>query len=345
MNPRKALTFLFFFVFVFTSCNKDNVSPTNSKNRLIINIQDEYTNTPSKVSVFFKVELSNGTPVSGLTEDNFKIYEKGRNDENFKVISKDEANRVISDNAPLFNYNTILLLDLSGSVINNNLKGLQDAAIEFVNEALSSENTSTEVGVWWFDGADKLHRLINFTNSRADLIDAINSINSSLSHDRSTDLFGAIMKGTELAEATIEQGALEDVLTAASIIVFTDGTDQAARYAKDEALSAISKADKSINYYTIGLGNEIDNNILKQIGKTSSVFAEDTTKLKDKFKEIANLISGEANSYYLFQYCTPKRDGSGINKLRIEVKNEDGEGKKDTQFDATGFTGSLCSLN
>jgi VWFA-related protein len=344
MNPRNSLL-LILFTLTFSNCNKDNITPADQKKRLIINIQDEYTSTPSNVSVFFKVELSDGTPVSGLTEDDFTIYEQGRNDENYKVISKDEADRVISDNAPVFNYNTILLLDLSGSVINSKLKALQDAAIEFVNEALSSENTSTEVGVWWFDGADKLHRLINFTNQKVDLIKAINGIDASLSKDRSTDLFGAIMKGTELAESTIAQSALEDVLAAASIIVFTDGTDQAARYARDQALDAINKADQSINYYTIGLGNEIDNDILKKIGKTSSVFAEDTTKLKDKFKEIANLISGEANSYYLFQYCTPKRDGSGISKLRIEVENEMGKGTKDTQFDATGFTSGTCSLN
>ncbi|MEL6924695.1 MAG: VWA domain-containing protein [Bacteroidota bacterium] len=343
MHSRSLLTVLFALLFVL-SCDKDNVNPSGDKQRLIINIQDEYTSPPSKVSIFFKVEYSDGTPVSGLTQDNFTIYEQGRNDENFKEISKDEADRVIADNAPLFNYNTILLLDLSGSVINNNLTELKNASVEFVNEALASENTSTQVGIWWFDGNDKLHRLINFSNQKADLIAAINSIDGGTPRDRSTDLFGAIMKGTDLAEATIQQGKLEDVLTAASIIVFTDGTDQAARYSRDEALSMVNKADQSINYYTIGLGNEIDSDVLKKIGKTSSVFANDTSKLNDKFKEIANLISGEANSYYLFEYCTPKRDGSGISKLRMEVETDDSRGTKDTDFDATGFKSGVCGL-
>ena len=340
----RSLSLLLFALFFTVGCKKDNTL-NESKKRLIINIQDEYTSAPSKVSVFFKVEYSDGSPVSGLTEDNFTIYEQGRNDEDFRQISIDEADRVISDNAPVFNYNTILLLDLSGSVINSNLTELKSASIEFVNEALSSGNSSTEVGIWWFDGNDKLHRLINFTNQKSDLISAINGIDGSTSRDKSTDLFGAIMKGTELAEATLEQAELEDVLAAASIIVFTDGTDQAARYTKEEAFSKVSKANASINYYTIGLGNEIDDDVLNKIGKTSSVFADDTSKLNDKFKEIANLISGEANSYYLFQYCTPKRDGSGMNKLRIEVEDGESKGTKDTSFDATGFVSGVCSLN
>lgn len=344
MKASKTFTLLTLFSFLALACNKDETNPLGSQQRIVIKIEDEYTSTPNKVSVFFKVEYADGSPVAGLKEDDFAIYEQGRNDEKMKLISQDEADRIISDNAPLFSFNAILLLDLSGSV-RSKIQELKDAANQFVENALnSSANSSTNIGIWWFDGADKIHPLINFTNDKTALTSAINGINSSLSNDKSTDLFGAMLKSTDLAESVLQQYAVQEILAAASIIVFTDGTDQAARYTKEAAINRVGAANRNISFYTIGLGNEIDENILKRLGKTSFVFAEDTDKLAEKFTEIAGLVNGEANSYYLFQYCTPKRDGSGVNKLRIEVNNGQGKGSKDTSFDATGFVSGVCAL-
>jgi hypothetical protein len=93
------------FVLILFSCKKDkNVIPFNGgqNDDLIITIQDQFVNPPSRVSVFFKVERKNGDPVAGLTEDNFTIYEKGRNDDFERLLSEDEATRLIGDNAVVF---------------------------------------------------------------------------------------------------------------------------------------------------------------------------------------------------------------------------------------------------
>ena len=42
------------------------------------------------------------------------------------------------------------------------------------------------------------------------------------------------------------------------IVIFTDGTDQAARFTEQEALTAVNNADENISFFTIGLGDEID---------------------------------------------------------------------------------------
>ena len=99
----------------------------------------------------------------------------------------------------------------------------------------------------------------------------------------------------------------------------------------------MDNASEGINFYSIGLGSEIDETVLNKIGKTSSVFADDTEALTLKFEEIAGLIADEANAYYLFEYCTPKRDGSGLNDLHIVATKDDKSGRKITTFDATGF--------
>lgn len=334
-------------LFFTTSCRKDNPSNLDQiPKKLIIKIQNEFVSLPSKVSVFFRVEDEEGNPVAYLGEDDFTILEKGRNDTKSKLISEDEAARTISDNKEVFKYDVFLLLDLSGSVIKNNLPALKIAAKKFVSSVIPTVgNSSTRLGVFWFDGMDVLHSLIDFTSNRVAIETAIDGINGAISNDYSTDLFGAVIKASELAKSKIKEHRILGFQSAASVIVFTDGTDQAARYSKDDAYAAIDENDNSINYYTIGLGNEIDATVLKKIGTKSSVFADNSADLETKFEEIAKLIYSEGNSFYLFEYCTPKRDGSGINELVIKVKDDVGRtGIEKTKFDATGFKAG-CSLN
>ncbi len=330
---------------VLAACNKDDYTPvpTGFSPKLVITIQDQFETPPSRVSVFFKVENQDGDPVAGLTEENFTIYEKGRNDDQERLLSVEEAARRISDNSQVFQNRAILLLDLSGSVLNTNLPELKDAANKFIDKVIIPNHSATTVGIWWFDGRDALHQLIDFTDNAQALHSAISGIDTDISTDNSTDLFGAIIKSTQLAESKLLETELQDILGAVSIVTFTDGTDQAARYARADAYKSVDNAPDGVKFYTIGLGSEIDETVLKRIGKTSFVYADDTDALTAKFEEIANLITDEANAYYLFEYCTPKRDGSGLNELHIEAKQGEAKGRKITSFDATGFSAD-CDL-
>ncbi|NNK76534.1 MAG: hypothetical protein HKP42_10795, partial [Maribacter sp.] len=98
---------------------------------LILSIQEQYTTLPGKVSILFKVSDTEGNPVAGLDADKFTIYEQGRNDECFNTISKSESFARISSNAQIFNTNTILVLDLSNSVLSSSLDELKTASVSF----------------------------------------------------------------------------------------------------------------------------------------------------------------------------------------------------------------------
>jgi uncharacterized protein YegL len=334
-------------LFLAFSCGKEKVVPfdQDSNQDIVITIQEQYVSPPSRVSVFFKVETKEGQPVANLTEDNFRIYEQGRNDDQERLLSQAETTRRLSDNSQVFEYRSMLVLDLSGSVLNTSLSELKEASTAFIENLFAADSkTKTLVGIWWFDGQDALHPLIDFTQDDDALIDAINSITPEISNDSSTDLFGAVIKSAMIAENQIQVSLNADILSAFSIIMFTDGTDQAARYAREDAYTVVNEASEGINFYSIGLGAEIDETVLRKIGKTSFAFADDTAALTEKFEEIANLIADEANAYYLFEYCTPKRDGSGINDLHIVVEKNEKEGRKITSFDATGFSND-CDLD
>jgi len=312
------------------------------ENDLLLSIQDQFTTLPGKVSILFKVSDSQGNPISGLTANQFTIYEQGRNDDCFNTISSSESLARISPNSQVFSNNTLLVLDLSNSVLQGSLEELKTASTSFVNNVMPQDETEAfKMAIYWFDGEDVLHLLNPLTSSVADLTAAIDGITDSISNDPSTDLYGAVLKSTDRAEELIDEAnsIQGSPIVAASVVLFTDGTDQASRYTEESALNAVNNANPNISFFTIGLGSEIDQEVLGDIGKTSSVVASNAAELETTFNQISARVSEQANSFYLFEYCTPKRDGSGENNLVIQLTDGAFQGAVQTKFDAEGFTG------
>ncbi len=309
------------------------------ENQLILSIQEQFTSLPGKVSILFKVSDSGGNPVAGLEASQFTIYEQGRNDDCFNTISASESFARISPNSQVFRNNTLLVLDLSNSVLSNSLEELKTASISFIENVMPpTPSNSFNMAIYWFDGEDELHLLNPLSASKEELIAAVNGITQDISNDPSTDLYGAVIKSTELAAELLTQSTSDNIIGAASVVLFTDGTDQASRYTESAALNKVQQADPNISFFTIGLGAEIDTQVLSDIGKTFSVFASNKEELETTFNDISLRVSQQANSFYLFEYCSPKRDGSGENNLAIQVVDDSRQGAVQTQFDATGFT-------
>jgi uncharacterized protein YegL len=310
------------------------------ENDLVLSIQDQFTTLPGKVSILFKVSDVDQNPVAGLTADQFTIYEQGRNDDCFNTISTSESLARISSNSQIFATNTLLILDLSNSVLSSSLNELKIASSSFVDNVMPATAVeSIKMAIYWFDGENELHLLNELSSSREELKMAIDGITTDISNDPSTDLYGAVIKSTDIATELLNTSTQGDKIGAASIVIFTDGTDQASRFTKEAAQKKVDEADLNISYFTIGLGAEIDTQVLTDIGKTFSVFAGNKEDLENTFNDISIRVSERANSFYLFEYCSPKRDGSGENNLAIEVIDGGKQGAVQTKFDATGFTG------
>ena len=307
---------------------------------LVLSIQEQYTTLPGKVSIFFRVSDVNGNPVPGLTADQFTIYEQGRNDDCFNTISSTESSARISPNSQIFSNNTLLVLDLSNSVLSSSLDELKSASTSFITAVMPATPTDgVKMAIYWFDGENELHLLNELTSSRTELAEAVDGITNDISNDPSTDLYGAVIKSTDIASELVKESTSGGRIGAASVVIFTDGTDQASRFTEDAALKKVNEANSNISFFSIGLGGEIDTDVLSAIGKTSSVFAQNKDELEDTFNEISEKVSERANSFYLFEYCSPKRDGSGENNLAIEVTTSTRNGAVQTKFSANGFTG------
>ena len=360
MKPYTQLIVIFFTIALAFSCgNADNDVNFNlnlgeglgkgkpvddclglDESELVLSIQEQYTTLPGKVSIFFKVSDTEGDPVPGLTAEQFTIYEQGRNDACFNTISTSESFARISPNSQIFSNNTLLVLDLSNSVLSSSLAELKTASLSFVDNVMpNTTQESFKMAIYWFDGENELHLLNPLTASKQELTAAIEGITDDISNDPSTDLYGAVIRSTDIASELLSASTQGGKIGAASVVIFTDGTDQASRFTKEAAQKKVDDANPNISFFTIGLGGEIDTQVLTDIGKTFSVFAGNKEELENTFNDISFRISEQANSFYLFEYCSPKRDGSGENNLAIQVKNGNRQGAVQTKFNATGFTG------
>jgi hypothetical protein len=67
------------------------------------------TATPARVSLFFTVDTCEGKPVSGLTADQFTLFEDGN------AVSAYESQKTVQPKGQRFRMSSLLLLDISGS--------------------------------------------------------------------------------------------------------------------------------------------------------------------------------------------------------------------------------------
>ncbi len=105
-------------------------------------------------------------------------------------------------------------------------------------------------------------------------------------------------------------------------VVFTDGTDRAAR-------------DAEIGLYAIGLGGEVDPEEIRRLGRDGSVHVSQNDAVVAAFEQIAEKIQGLASRFYLLSYCSPAR--AGAHELEVEAVRGEEKGSLSYEFDAEGF--------
>lgn len=300
------------------------------------------TELPAKVRLFFRVDLGEENLFVTLTQNDFEIYEDN------SLISALESKAQIQNRPGDYLYSSILLLDLSGSVLNStNLPRVKDAAQSFV-ESVMPENTEVEYGsremaVYWFDGEENIHLLQGFSFDKDELIVALQSVDEDISADNSTNLNGAVIQGLSVLESRLTEVSLDPNLsTAGAMVIFTDGTDQAGRQDDRTAIDAVKSLSSQYSVFTIGLGEEIDQNVLEQFGRDGFELAENSFDLNTAFLDVANRIKSASGSFYVLEYCSPKR--SGEHEIQLRAIYEDRVGTFTTRFSAEGFTGG-CSID
>ena len=292
---------------------------------------------PSNIYLFFTVQDGNGNPVTGLKDADFEIYEDDR------LISQYESSQTIFPNPSVYTMDTVLLLDMSGSVLNADASvfaSLKDSAAAFLDNVVGEQGQ--EAAIYYFDGQAQIHKLAEFSKDITSLKATIQSltvsgIKAAEGYDPSTNLNGAVQQGLAALDAA-RTAAGTDKLFIGTLVTFTDGTDQA-HLVTDAA--AVASVNASTHYsFTIGLGAEIDEAHLKDLGKSGFAWAQNSDDLSGAFAEIAATISSQSDKRYILGYCTPSR--SGDHQVKLSVKKRPGE--LNFAFNADGFSGG-CDPN
>ena len=267
---------------------------------------------PANVAVYFKVETSDGEPVGGMTAEQFEIYEDD------KRVSVLESQQTILNPEVAASHYTLLLIDMSGSVVDSEDAGkVTEAALLFTSEV----EANNKVAIYAFDGEEEIHKIIDFTGSAGGAEARANSLQSFQPKDKSTNLNGAIVQGLQVLDEGLEKA--ENPLKIGTMVVFTDGTDRAARVSEQEMLDAVAATPYDV--FAIGLGAELSEKDLGKIGKDGTAMAKDSAEIQKAFDTIGKRIEALTKSYYLLSYCSPAR--AGQHTVTIKAKHKP-EGKK-----------------
>ena len=270
---------------------------------------NKITSVPHDVKAIFQVVDLNGTGVSALNLSNFEVYE------DVLPLSQQESELSIVNHPTISNQlRTVLMLDNSSSV-QSDIDKIKTSAKAIINGIRSNQ----EFAVYAF--SDRVYRLQDFTNNVSTLINVID--NNFTPGVKSTDFYGAVENGTAFWSDEI---SLTKVLKGCMVII-SDGNDT-------QGSSSLARAMRAVYnklVYTIGLGNEIQPDILNAIGTGGSFSIGQENEIIKQFADIEQSLIKTANSFYDLSYKSPKR-GSGTHTLQIKVIGNQFTGEQSSIF-------------
>lgn len=281
---------------------------------------------PNNVWVFFTV-MDGKEPVGSLTADDFTISEDD------ELVSKFESKQIIQNPEVAAVMYTMLLVDMSGSITES---GQADALVDAAKAFAERVGKTQKVGVYAFDGDPKIHSVVTFTEAQGSVQGGLEGLRKYKAKDPSTNLHGAVVEG--LRELKIELDKDKRPLKFGTLVVFSDGTDRAARVTRSEMKDEIGKEQyEDYQLFAIGVGAEIEKANLGDIGRDGTELAQDQTKVKDVFDRVANKIEQQTKRFYLLSYCTPARKGDHEVTVEANRKDPKASGSLNYKFNADGF--------
>lgn len=305
-------------VTLMVSCAKDKNDTPSLPGYKIIEYGDvsENTELPCFINVMFQVTDMEGNGVSTLSTNDFEVLENDA-----AVSPTESAMQIRKQDVIPYTLKTVLLIDNSFSV-GDNLSEIKSAAKSLALSKMDNQ----EFAIFVFSENPEL--LQDFTSSTSELTSAIDNIELGMP---STNLYGSYAEAVQMWEDYYETDQIEQGF----MIAFTDGSDTQGSSTLGTALTA--RGDKKV--YMVGLGDELEPEVLEDLGNAGYYSIDDVTELADKFAEIQDEMADFANSFYWMNYMTPKR-GDNDHTLRLYILNNSNTGSDsyvEGSFNSNGF--------
>jgi len=294
--------------------------------RLKLQTVDASVRKPSNVAVYFTVDTTSGEPVANLQPTDFLIYEDA------KPVSVLESKQTILQEQIAAIHYTLLLVDMSGSVVGSgDMPTLMSAASAFADRV----GPYQKVALYTFDGSPHINPVVSFGgNVRAGV--------AALAHyrprDPSTNLNGGVVEAVKVLSR--EMDSASQPLRFGTLVVFTDGTDRAHRVSEQEVKTTLDTA--AFDTFAIGVGAEVDTRELAAIGRSGIFASKNREDIARGFDDVATRIEAASRRFYLLSYCSPSR--AGEHDVEIEAVSNNKRGRLRHHFNAAGF-GPNCDPN
>ena len=293
---------------------------------LKLQLVDASVRKPSNVAVYFTVDTTSGEPVADLEPNDFHIYEDG------KPVSTLESQQTILQQEIAAVHDTLLLVDMSGSVVGSgDMPALMSAASSFADRV----GPYQKVAIYTFDGSPHINAVVPFGgNVRA----GVAALSRYRPRDPSTNLNGGVVEAVQVLARQLD--AAPQPLRFGTLVVFTDGTDRAHRVSDEDVKKTLDTA--AFETFAIGVGAEVDQRELSAIGRSGMFASQNRADIARGFDEVANRIEAASRRFYLLSYCSPSR--AGEHDVEVEAVAKGKRGRLAHHFNAAGF-GPRCDPN
>ncbi len=222
----------------------------------------------------------------------------------------------------------------TGELQENTCYTLVESAKRFIRQTVTS---GQKMAIYYFDARQEIHALATSTTASTTdevsiLIDGIEKLydpafrSEALQGYYSTNLYGAVIEATKVA-CHWSDSCNYDIyhpntqvdkshLSFSSIVLFTDGRDLAHRVSEQEMKEFIGR-HPAIYFFSIGLGEDVDERALREIGRSGYAKANNLGDLDRTFQTIATTLNALGRSFYRIDYCPATQQGEI--EVRIEL--------------------------
>jgi hypothetical protein len=252
--------------------------------------------------------------------------------EDAKPVSVLESKQTILQEQIAAIHYTLLLVDMSGSVVGSgDMPALMSAASSFADRV----GPYQKVALYTFDGSPHINPIVGFGGNVRGGVAALGRYRP---RDPSTNLNGAVVEAVKVLSREMDNAP--QPLRFATLVVFTDGTDRAHRVLDQEVKSTLDTAQ--FDTFAIGVGAEVNTRELAAIGRSGTFASQNREDIARGFDEVAARIEAASRRFYLLSYCSPSR--AGEHDLEIEAVAGGKRGRLKHHFNAAGF-GPTCDPN
>jgi hypothetical protein len=275
---------------------------------------------PANIAAYVSVHDKKGDAVTDLDATDFAVWEDN------KLISDKKAKRAMLDVRPMEARYLLILVDLSGPVVDS--EDLPDM-VAAVGKLAESAGRNAQVAISLFDGEDEIVPMLGFGASGGKA--ALEALRHFRPRNRNGNLNGAVVQGLDVLEKQLASATAPFAYSA--LMVVTDRGDLAHKVTAEDLGKRL--ASTAVSVYVAGVGAKADRKELEPIGKAGLFVSSEPKDLTKGLSELGKRMEAEGNARYLFSYCTNKRQGD--HKLILLVNTGDDLGRITHEFSAGEF--------